>query len=210
MGAPAFRPKAKKALMMPAKMATERPLRRLKSRSPDSILSAGVSSRSLERAGEAVDGDGDEAEEDAEEDDLAGAVAGDGGDFAGVDGRNEGAEGGAEAERDGVAEGDAEIADGEAEGEAAESPERAEEDGVADGGAGRVGEDLPEVRDEDGGDEGGGEDPGGEALDDPVDLPAPALDAAERDEVCGGGEAADPVVDNADEGVGSHEALVLR
>ena len=68
-------------------------------------------------------------------------------------------------------------------------------------------EDAEEVRDEEGGEDERGDDPGGEALDEPVDLPGPALDSAEGDEVGGGGEAADPVIDDADERIWSHESL---
>ena len=57
--------------------------------------------------------------------------------------------------------------------------------------------DAEEVRDEDGGEDDGRDDPCGEALDDPVDLPRPAPDATEGDEVRGGGETADPVEDDA-------------
>ncbi len=67
-----------------------------------------------------------------------------------------------------------------------------------------------EVRDEDAGEEGGGDDPGGEALDEPVDLPRPALDAAEGDEVGCGGETADPVKDDADKRIRSHESSLLE
>jgi len=52
-----------------------------------------------------------------------------------------------------------------------------------------------------------GDDPRGDALDDPVDLKRPAPDAAERDEVGGGGEAPDPVVQDAYEWIGSHVSL---
>ena len=76
-------------------------------------------------AGGAVDGDADEADEDAEEDDLAGGLVEEGADLAVVDGRNKGAEEGAEAEGDGVSQRDAEVADGEAEGDAADAPEDA-------------------------------------------------------------------------------------
>ena len=104
-------------------------------------------------AGGAVDGDADDADDDAEEDDLAGGLVEEGADLAVVDGRDEGAEEGAEAEGDGVSEGDAEVADGEAEGDAADSPEDAEEEGVAElvgcGGVGLV-HDAGEVGDEDG------------------------------------------------------------
>lgn len=124
-----------------------------------------------------------------------------------VDGRDDGAEDHTEAEGDGVSEGEAEIADGEAEGESADSPEDAPEDGVVDAaGVGDIGcvQDAERVRDEDAGEDDGRDDPGGEALDEPVDFPRPALNAAEGDEVGGGGEAADPVEDDADERIGSH------
>ncbi len=82
-------------------------------------------------AGGAVDCDADEADEDSEEDDLAGGLVEQAPDLAVEDGRDEGSEEGAEAESDGVSEGDAEVADGEAEGDSADSPENAEEQGVA-------------------------------------------------------------------------------
>jgi hypothetical protein len=66
------------------------------------------------------------------------------------------------------------------------------------------------VRNEEEGHHGRGDDPGGEALDDPVDLPGPALDLAEWDEVGGGGEAPDQVVDDAEKEIGSHVASLLR
>ncbi len=116
------------------------------------------------------------------------------------DGRDDGSEGGAEAERDGVSEGDAEVADGEAEGDSSDSPEHAEEEREDDiFGVFGVGlaQDSKEVRHEDGAEDDGCDDPGGEALDEPVDLPRPALDSTKRNEVGGGGEAADPVVDHA-------------
>jgi hypothetical protein len=63
-----------------------------------------------------------------------------------------------------------------------------------------------EVGDKDAGEQRGRDDPCGEALDDPVDLPRPALDAAEWDEVGGGAEAADPVEDDAEKRIGSQDA----
>ena len=148
-------------------------------------------------SGCSVDCYSDDADGDSEEDDLAGGLVHDGDDLAVEDGRDDGAEGGAEAEGDGVAEGDAEVADGEAEGDSTYSPEDAPEDGVVDGGVGRGVEDGGEMGDEEPGEERWGDEPGGDALDDPVDLPRPALDAAEGDEVSGGAEAADPVEDDA-------------
>ena len=73
-----------------------------------------------------------------------------------------------------------------------------------------LGDDGPQMGDEDAGQQGGRDDPGGEALDDPVDLPGPALDLAEGDEVGGGGEAADQVVDDAEKRIGSHNASLMR
>lgn len=158
-----------------------------------------------------VDGYGDEADGDTEKDDLAGTFVHDGGDLAGVDRWDQCAEGGAKAKCDGVAEGNAEVADGKPEGEAADSPECAEEEGVAAiGWMSRVGgvQDAREVGHEDVGEDDGRDDPGGKALDEPVDLPRPALDGAEGDEVGGGGEAADPVINDADKRIGSHAGLV--
>lgn len=165
-------------------------------------------------AGGAVDGDGDGADEDAKQGDLAGVGVRDGHNLAVVDGRDECAEDHAQAEGDGVSQGEAEVTDGQAEGEPADAPQHAEENGVGDGMVGRVGvgrgDDAPHVGDEDAGQQGGRDDPGGEALDDPVDLPGPALDLAEGDEVGGGGEAADQVVDDSDERIGNHGASLLR
>ena len=156
-----------------------------------------------------MDGYADEADEDAEEDDLAGEEVGHAHKLAVVDGRDEGAKEGAEAEGDGVSEGDAEVADGEAEGDSADSPQYAKEKGVAEIiGVGRVGlmHDAGEVGDEDVGEDEGRDDPGGESLDDPVDLPRPTLDAAEWDEVSGGAEAANPVEDDAKKRIRSQDA----
>ena len=58
-------------------------------------------------------------------------------------------------------------------------------------------QDAPDVGDEDAGQQRGGDDPGGEALNGPVDLTGPTLDSTERDEVRGGTEATDPVEDDA-------------
>ena len=51
-------------------------------------------------------------------------------------------------------------------------------------------------------------DPRGETLDEPIDLPRPALDAAEGDEVRGGGKASNPMKDDAKKGVWSHESSI--
>jgi len=125
------------------------------------------------------------------------------------DRRNDSAERGAKAECDGVSEGDAEIADGETKGDAADSPENSEEEGEHDVfGVGDVDlvNDSKEVGDEDRAEDNRRDDPCGEALDEPVDLPRPALDAAKGDEVGGGGETSNPMIDNADKRIRSHEA----
>ena len=67
-------------------------------------------------------------------------------------------------------------------------------------------EDSEGVGDEDPCEYDGREDPRGEALDEPIDLPRPALDAAEGDEISGGGESSDPVKDDAKKRIRSHEA----
>jgi len=64
------------------------------------------------------------------------------------------------------------------------------------------------VRHEDRCEDDGCDDPRGETLDEPVDLPRPALDAAEGDEVSGGGEASNPVKDDAKKRVWSHESSI--
>src|SRR5665213_745003 len=74
-------------------------------------------------------------------------------------------------------------------------------------GVGRV-QDAEDVGHEDVGEDDGRDDPSGEALDEPVDLPRPALDGAEGNEVSSGGEAADPVINDADKRIGSHAGLV--
>ena len=152
-------------------------------------------------AGEAVDRHGQQADRNTREHDLAGALVQDGVDLTRVDGRDECAECGAKSEGDGIAECDAEITDGKAEGKAADAPERAHEDGVANGRARRGGEHVPQVRHQQRRHEERRDDPGGESLHDPIDLKRPALDAAKRDKVGGRGEAADPVIDDAEKGV---------
>jgi len=121
----------------------------------------------------------------------------DGVDGAVVDGWDESAKRGAEAEGDGVAEGKAEVPDGQAEGDAADSPEDSPKEGVVEAGGGGFAKDADEVGNKDEGEDQWGDDPCGEALDEPVDLPRPTSDATEGNEVGGGGETADPVVDNA-------------
>ena len=64
--------------------------------------------------------------------------------------------------------------------------------------------DADDVGDEDEGEAEWGDDPCGEALDEPVDLPRPAPDATEGDEVSGGGETAYPVKDDSQKRIWSH------
>ena len=130
----------------------------------------------------------------------------DGSDGAIIDGWDESAEGGAETEGDGVAESEAKITDGETEGESADAPEDSPEKGVVNAGGRGFAKNADEVGNEDEGEDEWGDDPCGEALDDPIDLPRPAPDATEGDEVGGGGETAYPVVDNAEKRIWSHVA----
>ena len=118
-----------------------------------------------------IDGYGNEADSDTGEDDLAGDLVEDDVNGTVVDGWDEGSEGGAEAQGNSITEGEAEIADGEAEGDAADAPENSPEKGVVDAGGGGFAKDADEVGDEDEGEDERGDDPCGEALDEPIDLP---------------------------------------
>lgn len=151
-------------------------------------------------ASSSIDGDADDAYQNTQQDNLAGGCVKDGMNLVVIDRGDDRPEGGAKAKGDGVSESDAEIADGEAEGEAAGSPENSPEDGVIDAaGILRIGgvEDSEDVGDEEPGEDDRRHNPRGEALNKPVDLPRPTLDAAEGDEVSGRGEASYPVKDDA-------------
>ncbi len=163
----------------------------------------------LRHAGSSVGGYADDADQDAEQDDLAGGLMEDRPELVVGDRRNDGPERSAEAERDRVTERDAEVANSETEGDAADAPENSEEEGQHDTfGVSEVDlvDDAEEIWDEDGAEDDRRDDPCGEALDEPVDLPRPALDAAEGDEVGGGGETSNPVKDDAEKRIRSHEA----
>ena len=67
-------------------------------------------------------------------------------------------------------------------------------------------EDSEDMGNEEAGKDDWGDDPRCETLDEPVDLPRPALDAAEGDEVGGGGETSNPVKDDAEKRIWSHLA----
>ena len=71
MGLPASRPKAKKLLMKPARIAMARPLPKLKSFSPASAFSSGVNSRSLETPAAPLTAHADDADGHTQQDDLA-------------------------------------------------------------------------------------------------------------------------------------------
>jgi hypothetical protein len=66
--------------------------------------------------------------------------------------------------------------------------------GLVDGGLKSRLEDAGEVWNEQAGEKDRSDDSGGKALDEPVDLPGPALDAAEREEIRRGRQAPDPVI----------------
>ena len=48
------------------------------------------------------------------------------------------------------------------------------------------------------------DEPGGNALDDPVNFPGPALDSTKWNEIAGRSEATDPVIENANKRVRTH------
>ena len=129
-------PKAKNALMMPAKTATEMPRTSEKSDSPLSAFAAGVTSRSLLQPAQPFTYDSKEADKDAKQDHLTGALVQDGMDGSAVDWRDQRAEGRAQAERDRIPEGNPEIPHRESEGEASDAPERSPKDGKSRGNAG--------------------------------------------------------------------------
>ncbi len=132
MGLPASRPKAKKVLIMPAKMATAMPLPKEKSVSPASAFSSGVISCSLETPAAPLTATPRRQTTTPRRmiwPEVWWRMVTN---LSVEDGRHDGAEDGAEAEGDGVSEGDTEVADGEAEGDAADSPEDSPEDGVVD------------------------------------------------------------------------------
>ena len=115
-----------------------------------------------------------DADQNAEQDDLPCGRMEDDSELAVSDGWDDGSEGCAEAERDGVSERDAQVTDGKTEGDAADSPENSEEKGEPD--IFRVCEvdlvdDAEEIGDEDGAENDGCNDPRSEALDEPIDLP---------------------------------------
>ena len=186
-----------------------RPLEKLNSRTVWRFLFVGEFAF-LGHAGEAADGDAEEADEDAGEGDAATGGVEDGAEGAVEEGGDEGAEGGAAAEGDGVTEGETEVADGEAEGESADAPRETEEEGPEEGFGGGVGDEGPGFRDEEGGEDRGGDDPAKEAADEPVGFPAPALHGFVGKVETGGGETAGPVKQNAECGVGGHEVSRLR
>lgn len=70
-------------------------------------------------------------------------------------------------------------------------------------------EDAEEIGDEERGEDHRRDEPGCYSLNEPVDLPGPAFDATEGDEVGSGSEAADPVIDDANKRIWSHASLDL-
>jgi hypothetical protein len=79
--------------------------------------------------------------------------------------------------------------------------------------------DGEQMRDQQQGQHHGGDEPRSDALDNPVNFPGPTLDSPKRYEIAGRREAADPVIDNANEWVRTHthlgsgfgtSALILR
>ena len=73
--------------------------------------------------------------------------------------------------------------------------------GLVDGGLKSRLEDAGEVWNEQAGEKDRSDDSGGKALDEPVDLPGPALDRPERYEIGSRGQSSNPVVDHSDKRV---------
>ena len=136
----------------------------------------------LHAARDADDGDADEGHHHADDDGARQVTR-----VTGEDRAQDGAERRTGTERDALAEGDAEIAHAEAEGQTAHAPQRTEKDGEPGGLGIRVhhGEQVAEAPARPGdGKEGAHqreEQPGEDALDNPVALPAPILDLVDRD-----------------------------
>ena len=159
----------------------------------------------LGHTGLAGEGDTAETDCDADEDDLSGRSAEDfRHEFAIEDGRHKSAEGGAVAEGDGHAERHAEVAHGEPEGESAQAPHHAPEvapeqsrvRGFAQHGGQVAGHDHAQGH--------GSNDPAEETANQPVSLPAPALDAAIGNIETAGSQTAQPVKDYAQKGIRCH------
>jgi hypothetical protein len=112
-----------------------------------------------------------------------------------------------EAQGDGIAETEAKVPDGQAEGETTHAPQRSPQQSEANAAGRGEMENLENPWHEQSGDKGRSEQPRSHALDDPVNLPRPALDSTEGDEVAGGGEAAQPMKDDAQKRIRTHAHL---
>ena len=165
----------------------------------------------LGHARPARDGDPDETDEDAEQDDLAGRRPEDlAHELAVEDRRHQRAEGGAVAEGHRHAERHPEVAHREAEGQPAQAPHGAPEPGPPERRGGGLAQHRQQVPRVDRGEDPGSDDPAEEAADQPVDLPGPLLHAPVRDVEAAGGEAAEPVEEDAEERVRLHDVASLR
>jgi hypothetical protein len=186
--------------MMPAKTAIARPLMKEKVALAGGGLLFGRHLALFARARRPAHTDGNQRKHDAHQRHLPGPLMRNGVPLAVVDRRNNGAESGAEPERNRITQPQSEVADGETEGQTSHAPQQAPEhrpEDIASGREARGVQDVKRMRHEDQRQHRRRDQPRGHALDDPVDLPRPALDAAEGDEVRGGAEAADPMKDDA-------------
>ena len=119
------------------------------------------------------------------------------------DRRDERPDHGGVSEGDRHAEGHPEVAHGQAEGQAADPPQRAEDVGFDQDGGRRLGQHGQQVARVDGGQDPRGDDPAEEAADQPIHLPGPFLDPAVGDVKAPRSQAAQPVEDDAEEGIGA-------
>src|ERR1700689_2668748 len=97
-------------------------------------------------------------------------------------------------ERNGIPEGDAQVADREAKGETPDSPKRPPKQRIEDAVVRCRTQHQEKIWNEYAGENNRRDNPCREALNQPIDLPGPALDTAKGDEVRRGGESSDPVI----------------
>src|SRR5580658_4942619 len=136
-------------------------------------------------AGEAADDNRQHAHSDPGKDYQTGSLVQNGGHLAAEDRRHQGAEGGTKSERDRVSESDAKVTNRQAEGESANPPHYPPDTGIGDTGGRGFMKNGKEIRDQQQGQDRGRDDPGGNALNDPVNFPRPAPDSAKWNEIAG-------------------------
>ena len=113
--------------------------------------------------------------------------------------RHQGAECGAKTEGDGISQSDPQISDRKPESKATDTPQGTPDHRMPEGLCRRVMQDTGESGYKDPGDQERSDDPCRESLDDPVNLPGPALDWPKGYEIRGRGQSSDPMIDHANE-----------